>query len=400
MRCCQCQKELPEGARFCKYCGAKQQMTEEQVPQPVTVYPPGNEAARAAETGGPQPAAPEQKNAPVPEQPEVSIEEAELPEEGHPVFFKRGNAEPEAGPAEDVAEPIEPTVQEALPGSAEEPESSREAMEEAGTALPEMQPAEPPEEPDPSIEKSGLEEAEATEAQERRAEIVSEMPDLLPEEVPEQAEELFVARPEAERSAEGMAGEEPTAWMVKDLPEEPRAAAPAPETVPFWEGLDAVLASADLRQEPRREEPVFDIDQALEAAGQMTPAESGMAVGREREIHPAQESAVATAPTAATSSSEPEREMAAQESLPEDRTVPVGGPETPAGSASRFRVEKKQKQREEKRREGRAVSRESVQQPGKEEKRRRSISPGAVLWRLMVIAVEAAAIVYLCLRLF
>ena len=44
MRCCQCQKELPDGVPFCKYCGARQTPQEagearKEAPQAETIQP-------------------------------------------------------------------------------------------------------------------------------------------------------------------------------------------------------------------------------------------------------------------------------------------------------------------------------------------------------------------------
>lgn len=50
MRCCQCQKELPDGVPFCKYCGARQTPQEagearKEAPQAETIQPVHQPAA-------------------------------------------------------------------------------------------------------------------------------------------------------------------------------------------------------------------------------------------------------------------------------------------------------------------------------------------------------------------
>lgn len=360
MRCCQCQKELPAGALFCKYCGTK------QTPSPE---PKAREAAAGQEVppvcaspaSGPSPAGLAEDSHPsgpllAPETiPEFNSRREEGPDvpdcpDGEPGASPVGGGNPSISLPPDP-EPVAPPHD--VPEAADEPAAPPPAPEITfpppahpleKTPLPEDTAAPPTAVPDEEAPPAGdsslpsqvfspeelappLTEPPAPQATPRQEELVFDLDQILPQ--------LSVPVPGSQESPPEQAASgqsKPLAWFdPEQLPSSPETShVPARQSCP---GETAPEAASP----------------AEKAVEEKVPAEKSPAESFRREA----------ASVEAPAEDHAETEIPSEE--PAGRGVPAGNPPS------------------------------SVRQHG---------STGAILWRLAVLAVELGVIVFLILRLF
>ena len=284
MRCCQCQKELPDGVPFCKYCGARQTPQEagearKEAPQAETIQPVHQpaaspvverempRAATAGETEGPPVPLAGKTEECLPE--DTALETA--PQAGKAVStLAEPEREPEVPP--DLAAVGEVAAQPEFP-----PEETVPA--EAGEML---GPAAAPAPPAPELRfRVVLKEMEQTRPEPEG--LVFDLDQIL-----QKIASADAAEPKSGETAPSVEKEDPL-WFDPDEVRQPAAvvenAEPAPETVPLESNQDvtpeqgeAAVAPAELEVEaggepaepPAREIPAAE--QTVASDVELSPA--------------------------------------------------------------------------------------------------------------------------------
>lgn len=385
MQCCQCQKELPDGALFCKYCGARQtpQETEEarkEVPQaetiPSSVHQPT--ASPAVEREMPRAA-----TAGETEEPPVPL--AENAKECLP---------------EDTALELAPQAREAVSLPAEPEIRPERDPEVAAAGEAEAQPELPPE---------GTAPAEAGESPLPAVAPAPPAPELCFRDVPEEEMEQS-AQPEPEGlifDLDQILQEITPADAAE--PKSGETASSAEKAAPLWFDPDEVSKPADVAENagPELENVPLDSNQDVtpeqgEAAA--VPAEPEAAAGGEpteppvREI-PATEQTVPS--DAEPPVSNPETELPATEQKGDVATLAkqtwLHAEQRASLTVEEYRPEQHEKSTAPAGTKPQGVSDEPVAEVSKK-REKKSVLP--ILWRLAVIAVELGVIAYLSIHLF
>lgn len=392
MRCCQCQKELPAGALFCKYCGARQMPQEagearKEAPQAETIQPVRQPAASPVVEREPPRAAAAGET----EEPPVLL--AEKTEECLP---------------EDIAPEPAPQAREAASPPAEPEIKPEREPEVAAAGETEAQPELPPEDTTP---------AEAGESQLPATAPTLPAPELRFRDIPEEEMEQ-----PAQPKPEGLVFD--LDQILQKIASTDAAEPKSGETAPSAEKEEALWFDPDEVSKPA---------DAAENAGpdQTVPLECNQDVTpelREAEAAPVGPEAEAGGEPAEP----PVREIpAAEQTVPSDAEPPpaAGIEGTPASKAETESPGAEQKedaavlakqtwphveQRDtlpveeccsEQREKSTASTVSKAQgvsgEPAAEaSKKREKKSALSILWRLAVIGVELGVIAYLSVRLF
>lgn len=392
MRCCQCQKELPDGALFCKYCGARQTPQEagearKEAPQAQTIQPVHQPAASpVVEREMPRAAA-------VGETEEPPVPLVERTEECLPEDIALETA-PQAGEAvSTLAEPErEPEVPPDLAATGEAEAQPELPPEETGPAeageIP--GPAAAPAPPAPELRFRDISEEMEQPAQPEPEDLVFDLEQIL-----QKIASTDGAEPRSGETAPSVEKEEPL-WFDPDQASQPAAvvenAELAPETVPLESNQDvtpeqgkAAAASAELEVEAGGEsaEPlVWEIP----AAEQTVPSDAEPPPAAKIEETPA---------------SKPEAELSAAEQK-EDAAALAKQPWLHAEQRDPLSVEKCCPEQREKSTAPTGSKPQGVSgEPAAEASKKREKKPVLpILWRLAVIGVELGVIAYLSVRLF
>ena len=388
MRCCQCQKELPDGVPFCKYCGARQTPQEagearKEAPQAETIQPVHQpaaspvverempRAATAGETEEPPVPLAERTEECLPE--DIALETA--PQAGEAVStLAEPEREPEVPPDLTVAGETE--AQPELPPEETAPAEARESPVPAPPA-PEIRFRDVPEE----MEQPARPEPE---------DLVFDLEQIL-----QKIASADAVEPKSGETTLSVEKEVPL-WFDPDEVSQPAAvgenAEPDPETVPLESYQDVTPEQGEAAAAPAELE--------VEAGGE--PAEPPA-----REI-PAAEQTVASdveLPPAArieeTPASKPETELPAAEQK-EDATALAKQPWLHAEQRDPLPVEEYCPEQREKSTAPTGLKPQGVSgEPAAEASKKREKKPALpILWRLAVIGVELGVIAYLSVRLF
>ena len=231
MRCCQCQKELPDGVPFCKYCGARQTPQEagearKGAPQAETIQPVHQPAAspvvewempRAATAG--------------------ETEEPPVPLAGKAVSTR---AEPEREPEvpPDLAAVGEATAQPEFPLEETVPAEAGEMPGPAAAPVP----------PTPELRFRVIPEEMEQPAQPEPEDLVFDLDQIL-----QKIASADAAEPKSGETAPSVEKEDPL-WFDPDEVRQPAAvvenAEPAPETMPLESNQDVTPEQGEAAAAP------------------------------------------------------------------------------------------------------------------------------------------------------
>jgi len=389
MRCCQCQKELPDGVPFCKYCGARQEAGEarKEAPQAETIQPVHQpaaspvverempRAATAGETEEPPVPLAERTEECLPE--DIALETA--PQAGEAVStLAEPEREPEVPPDLTVAGETE--AQPELPPEETAPAEARESPVPAAAPAP----------PAPEIRFRDVPEEMEQPARPEPEDLVFDLEQIL-----QKIASADAVEPKSGETTLSVEKEVPL-WFDPDEVSQPAAvgenAEPDPETVPLESYQDVTPEQGEAAAAPAELE--------VEAGGE--PAEPPA-----REI-PAAEQTVASdveLPPAArieeTPASKPETELPAAEQK-EDATALAKQPWLHAEQRDPLPVEEYCPEQREKSTAPTGLKPQGVSgEPAAEASKKREKKPALpILWRLAVIGVELGVIAYLSVRLF
>mgnify|MGYP000845231843 CR=1 FL=1 len=392
MRCCQCQKELPDGVPFCKYCGARQTPQEagearKEAPQAETIQPVHQpaaspvverempRAATAGETEGPPVPLAGKTEECLPE--DTALETA--PQAGKAVStLAEPEREPEVPP--DLAVAGETEAQPELPPEETAPAEARESPVPAAAPAP----------PAPEIRFRDVPEEMEQPARPEPEDLVFDLEQIL-----QKIASADAVEPKSGETTLSVEKEVPL-WFDPDEVSQPAAvgenAEPDPETVPLESYQDVTPEQGEAAVAPAELE--------VEAGGE--PADPPA-----REI-PAAEQTVASdveLPPAArieeTPASKPETELPAAEQK-EDATALAKQPWLHAEQRDPLPVEEYCPEQREKSTAPTGLKPQGVSgEPAAEASKKREKKPALpILWRLAVIGVELGVIAYLSVRLF
>ena len=390
MRCCQCQKELPDGVPFCKYCGARQTPQEagearKEAPQAETIQPVHQPAA-----------------SPVVER-EMPRAAAAGETEGPPVPLA-GKTE-ECLP-EDTALETAPQAGKAVSTLAE-PEREPEVPPDLAVGEVATQPEFPPEETVPAEagEMLGPAAAPAPPAPELRFRVVlKEMEQTRPEpeglvfdldQILQKIASADAAEPKSGETAPSVEKEDPL-WFDPDEVRQPAAvvenAEPAPETVPLESNQDVTPEQGEAAVAPAELEVEAGGEPAEPPAREIPAAEQ--TVASDVELSPA-------ARIEESPASKPETELPAAEQK-EDAAALAKQPWLHAEQRDPLPVEEYCPEQREKSTAPTGSKPQGVSgEPAAEASKKREKKPALpILWRLAVIGVELGVIAYLSVRLF
>ena len=391
MRCCQCQKELPDGVPFCKYCGARQTPQEagearKEAPQAETIQPVHQpaaspvverempRAATAGETEEPPVPLAERTEECLPE--DIALETA--PQAGEAVStLAEPEREPEVPPDLTVAGETE--AQPELPPEETAPAEARESPVPAAAPAP----------PAPEIRfRVVLKEMEQTRPEPEG--LVFDLDQIL-----QKIASADAAEPKSGETAPSVEKEDPL-WFDPDEVRQPAAvvenAEPAPETVPLESNQDvtpeqgeAAVAPADLEVEAGGE-PAEPPAREIPAAEQTVASDVELSPAARIEESPA---------------SKPETELPAAEQK-EDAAALAKQPWLHAEQRDPLPVEEYCPEQREKSTAPTGSKPQGVSgEPAAEASKKREKKPALpILWRLAVIGVELGVIAYLSVRLF
>ena len=393
MRCCQCQKELPDGALFCKYCGARQTPQEagearKEAPQAQTIQPVHQPAASpVVEREMPRAAA-------VGEMEEPPVPLAERTEECLPEDIALETA-PQAGEAvSTLAEPEgEPEVPPDLTAAGETEAQPELPPEETASAEAGESPvlAAAPAPPDPEIRFRDVPEEEMEQpARPEPEDLVFDLEQIL-----QKIASADAVEPKSGETTLSVEKEVPL-WFDPDEVSQPAAlgenAEPDPETVPLKSNHDVTPEQGEAAAAPTELE--------VETGGE--PAEPPV-----RELPAAEQTVPSDAepPPAArieeTPASKQETELPAAEQK-EDAAVLEKQTWLHAEQKDPLPVEEYCPEQREKSTAPTGSKPQGVSgEPAAEASKKREKKPALpILWRLAVISVELGVIAYLSVRLF
>ena len=391
MRCCQCQKELPDGVPFCKYCGARQTPQEagearKEAPQAETIQPVHQpaaspvverempRAAAAGETEGPPVPLAGKTEECLPE--DTALETA--PQAGKAVCtLAEPEREPEVPP--DLAAVGEVAAQPEFP-----PEETVPA--EAGEML---GPAAAPAPPAPELRfRVVLKEMEQTRPEPEG--LVFDLDQIL-----QKIASADAAEPKSGETAPSVEKEDPL-WFDPDEVRQPAAvvenAEPAPETVPLESNQDVTPEQGEAAVAPAELEVEAGGEPAEPPAREIPAAEQ--TVASDVELSPA-------ARIEESPASKPETELPAAEQK-EDAAALAKQPWLHAEQRDPLPVEEYCPEQREKSTAPTGSKPQGVSgEPAAEASKKREKKPALpILWRLAVIGVELGVIAYLSVRLF
>lgn len=391
MRCCQCQKELPDGALFCKYCGARQTPQEagearKEAPQAQTIQPVHQPAASpVVEREMPRAAA-------VGETEEPPVPLVERTEECLP---------------EDIALETAPQAGKAVSTLAEPEREPEVPPDLAAVGEVAAQPEFPPEETVPAEagEMLGPAAAPAPPAPELRFRVVlKEMEQTRPEpeglvfdldQILQKIASADAAEPKSGETAPSVEKEDPL-WFDPDEVRQPAAvvenAEPAPETVPLESNQDVTPEQGEAAVAPAELEVEAGGEPAEPPAREIPAAEQ--TVASDVELSPA-------ARIEESPASKPETELPAAEQK-EDAAALAKQPWLHAEQRDPLPVEEYCPEQREKSTAPTGSKPQGVSgEPAAEASKKREKKPALpILWRLAVIGVELGVIAYLSVRLF